>query len=166
MDETMEKIQDAFEDRFPSILFSWSFLDDKMNEVYAHEKTARNQLGLFSGLAIFIACLGLLGMISNKAVEKTKEIGIRKVMGAQLFQIAQMLLNTTMKQIGVATIVSIPVAYYLIDQYLERYSERITLTWWHFALPVLILVVIMFSTIASVLWKAARNNPVEALKYE
>ena len=164
--ETIEKIQEAFEDRFPGMLFSWSFLDDKMNEVYAYEKTARNQIGLFSGLAIFIACLGLLGMISNKVVEKTKEIGIRKVLGAQLHQIAQMLLNSTARQLIFATIVSIPVAYYLIGQYLERYSERITLTWWHFVSPVLILVGIMFSTIASVLWKAARNNPVDALKYE
>jgi putative ABC transport system permease protein len=65
-----------------------------------------------------------------------------------------------------ATIVGIPIAYYLTQLYLEKYSERISLQWWHFTLPILILVVIMFSTIASVLWKAARNNPVEALKCE
>jgi putative ABC transport system permease protein len=117
-------------------------------------------------LAIFIACLGLLGMISNKVVEKTKEIGIRKVMGAQLYQIAQILLSTTVKQIVIATIIGIPVAYYLTQQYLEKYSERIALQWWHFALPVVILVTIMFLTISSVLWKAAKNNPVDALKYE
>ena len=141
-------------------------MDDKMNEVYGHEKVARNQIVLFTGLALLIACLGLLGLISNKAVEKTKEIGIRKVLGARLDQIAAILLNTTIKQIVAATIIGIPVAYYLTELYLEKYSERITLQWWHFTLPVAILVVIMFSTIASILWKAAKSNPVEALKYE
>ena len=105
-------------------------------------------------------------MITNKVVEKTKEIGIRKVLGAELYQIAQILLNTTVKQVIIATVIGIPAAYYLTQQYLEKFSERITLQWWHYALPVMILVVIMFATIASVLWKAARSNPVEALKYE
>lgn len=165
-DETIASIQTLFEQQFPGNAFTWYFLDEHANQVYVNEKTARNQIVLFTGLAIFIACLGLLGMITNKAVEKTKEIGIRKVLGAELHQIAQILLNTTAKQIIIATVIGIPVAYYLTQQYLEKFSERITLQWWHFALPVLILVVIMFATIASVLWKAAKSNPVEALKYE
>ena len=141
-----------------------SFLDEKINEVYAGEKVARNQIILFTTLAVLIACLGLLGMISNKVVEKTKEIGIRKVLGAQLYNIAGMLLNTTLTQIAMATMIGIPVAYYLTQKYLEKYSERISLEWWHFVSPVLILIMIMFSTVASVLWKAASNNPVDALR--
>ncbi len=105
-------------------------------------------------------------MISNKIVERTKEIGIRKVLGAELHQIAQLLLNTTVKQLIIAAFIGIPVANYLTQQYLEKFTERIDLQWWHFALPVLILVVIMFLTISSALWKAAKNNPVEALKHE
>ena len=162
----INSIQSLYEQQFPGNVFKWSFLDSIVQQQYLSEKTARNQIILFTVLALIIACLGLLGMITNKAVAKTKEIGIRKVLGAQLYQIAQILLSTTTKQIVVAAIIGIPVAYYLTEQYLERYSERVTLQWWHFALPVLILVVIMFSTIASVLWKAAKNNPVEALKYE
>ena len=165
-EETIAAIEKLCRREFPSMVFSWSFLDDKINEVYAQEKIARNQIILFTTLAVIIACLGLLGMISNKVVEKTKEIGIRKVLGAQLYNIARVLLNSTVKQITVATTVSIPVAYYLTQQYLEKYSERISLQWWHFLLPVLILTLIMFSTVASLLWKAARNNPVEALRTE
>ncbi len=165
-EETIAAIEKHFKNDFPSMVFSWSFLDDKINEVYAQEKIARNQIILFTTLAVIIACLGLLGMITNKVVEKTKEIGIRKVLGARLYNIARVLLNSTVKQIAMATIVSIPLAYYLTQQYLEKYSERISLQWWHFALPVLILTLIMLSTVASVLWKAARNNPVEALKNE
>lgn len=165
-DETIRTIQDLFEQQFPGYPVNWYFLDDYINQVYVSEKASRNQIILFTSLAVFIACLGLLGMLSNKVVEKTKEIGIRKVLGAELHQIAQILLSTTVKQVILATVLGIPLAWYLTQQYLEKFSERITLQWWHFALPVLILVVIMFVTIASVLWKAARSNPVEALKYE
>ena len=127
---------------------------------------ARNQTALFSVLTIGIACLGLLGMLYNKVVERTKEIGIRKVLGAKLHQIAQLLLSTTVRQIAIGTAIGIPVAYYLTQQYLEKYTERISLQWWHFTLPLIILLSIMFLTIASVLWNAARSNPVEALKHE
>lgn len=121
---------------------------------------------IFHMLAIGIASLGMLGMISNKATEKIKEIGIRKVLGAELPQLAQVLLNTTIRQIMVAAIVGIPIAYYLTQQYLEKFTEHIELHWWHFALPVVILIVIMLSTVATVVLKAAKSNPVEALKYE
>ena len=120
----------------------------------------------FTILAIGIACLGLLGMISNSVVEKTKEIGVRKVLGAQVHQIGYVLLNTTIKQICVSTIVGLPIAYYLTQQYLQKFSEQIELQWWHFALPVTLLIGVMLSVIAGVVWKAAVSNPVEALKHE
>jgi len=165
-EETIQALQTLYEQQFPGNVFTWYFLNDELNQAYHNEKVARNQIVLFTALALFIACLGLLGMITNKAVEKTKEIGIRKVLGAELHQIAKILLDTTLKQVILATCIGIPVAYYLTQLYLEKFSEQISLQWWHFALPVVILVLIMFSTISSVLWKAARTNPVEALKYE
>lgn len=165
-EETITAIQALFEAQFPGNPFVWYFLDEYSNRIYSHEKTARNQIVLFTSLALLIACLGLLGMISNKVISKTKEIGIRKVLGAELHQIAHILVNTTVKQIAIAIVIGIPAAYYLTQQYLEKYSERISLQWWHFALPVAILILIMFATIASVLWKAARANPVDSLKYE
>jgi len=166
IEDAVGKIQKIYSDVFPANAFNWYFLDDHINRHYQSDKTTRNQLFLFTFLAIGIACLGLLGMISNKVVEKTKEIGIRKILGAELHQIAQIFLNTTFKQIIIAMAIGIPVAYYLTQQYLQKFSERIELQWWHFALPVLILILIMLATVASVLWKAAKSNPVEALKYE
>ncbi|MBX2944274.1 MAG: ABC transporter permease [Cyclobacteriaceae bacterium] len=164
--DLLRDVERAYTEIFPGNVFNWYFLDDHVNRHYRSEKIWRNQILFFTCLAIGIACLGMLGMISNKAAEKTKEIGIRKVLGAELYQVAQLLLSTTVRQILIATVIGIPIAYFLTHQYLEKYSERIALQWWHFTLPVLILVLIMFATIASVLWKAARSNPVEALKYE
>ena len=165
-ESTLAKVNKLYQVSFHGNLFSWTFLDDNVNRHYQNEKVANNQILLFTSIAIGIACLGLLGMISNKAVEKTKEIGIRKVLGARLHQIGRILLDTTIRQIVIAIIIGIPVAYYLSQQYLQKFSERIELQWWHYALPVVILLLIMLATVASVLWKAAKSNPVEALKYE
>lgn len=82
-----------------------------------------------------------------------------------MHQIAHVILNTTIKQVVFATVLGIPVAYYLVQQYLEKFSARISLQWRHFTIPVVLLLTLMFITIASVLWRAARNNPAEALKY-
>jgi len=144
----------------------WFFIDEKIRMQYANEQATKNQIAFFSILAVGIACLGLLGMISNKAVEKTKEIGIRKILGAGLFNIARLLLTTTTKQIIIANIIGIPLAYYLVSQYLQKFSERLSLQWWHYAIPVLLFMIIMLVTIASVLFKASRTNPTESLRYE
>jgi putative ABC transport system permease protein len=164
--ESLESLERHCRNQFPGMIFSWSFAIDRINSIYAQEKIDRNQIILFTSLAVLISCLGMLGMISYKATDKTKEIGIRKVLGARLHQIAHMLLNTSIRHVILATMIGIPVAYFLSDLYLQKYSERIHLQWWHFATPILMLVGIMFLSIVSVLWKAAKNNPVEALKCE
>ncbi|MBX7127469.1 MAG: ABC transporter permease [Cyclobacteriaceae bacterium] len=166
VEEQMAKIESVYKKVFPGSVANWYFLDDRINEAYNQEKISNNQIALFTVLAIGIACLGLLGMISNKVEEKTKEIGIRKVLGAGIRQIGSVLLQTTLRQVVAAVLLSMPVAYYLGGQYLEQYTERIELQWWHFAAPVILLLLILFTTISSVLWRAARSNPVEALKYE
>jgi putative ABC transport system permease protein len=155
-----------FKDTFPYDTFYWVFLDENVQKYYAVEKVARNQIAAFTVIAVAIACMGLLGLVSNKVAEKTKEIGIRKALGASLPNIAQLLLHATTRQIMVAVLISIPVAYLLVVKYLEKFSDRITLEWWHFAVPVIALVLIMSGTIAKVVLKAAKENPVEALKHE
>ena len=144
----------------------WNFLDEKLRMQYVDEHKTKNQLAFFSILAVGITCLGLLGMISNKVVEKTKEIGIRKVLGARMHQIAQLLLNTTVRQVLLANLIGIPLAYYFVQQYLLKFSERMEMQWWHYTIPALVLMMIMLATIASVLYKAGRTNPTESLRYE
>ena len=160
------RLEELYKATFPQDIFKWTFLDQNINRHYAQEQIARNQIMLFTLLAIGIACLGLLGTTTNKVIEKTKEIGIRKVLGAQMHQIARIILNTTARQVIIAIVIGIPLAYYLVQTYLERYSERFSFEWWHYALPVALLLLIMFVTIAGVLHKAARTNPVESLRSE
>lgn len=163
---SIPEIEERFKETFPGNPFVFYFQDDHINRHYNNERTSRNQIVFFTLLAIGIACLGLLGMISNKLAEKTKEIGVRKVLGAQIRHIAQVLMSSTVLQVIVANLIGVPVAFYLTQQYLERFSERIALHWWHYATPVAMLLLIMFLTIASVLFKAARTNPIESLRYE
>ncbi len=163
---TLHAVEQIYAELFPGNVFNWYALDDHINRHYQSEKTWRNQILFFTCLAISIACLGMFGMISNKVSEKTKEIGIRKVLGAGLYQIGELLLTTTAKQIAIATVVGIPIAFYLTQEYLEKFSERIELQWWHYVLPVALLIIIMSTTVASVLLKAARTNPVESLRSE
>ena len=161
----MADIEALFQKTFQEPM-KWAFLDEKVGMQYADERSTRNQLAFFSVLAVGITCLGLLGMISNKVIEKTKEIGIRKVLGARMDQIAALLLNTTVRQVVAANLIGIPLAYYLVQQYLTKFSERLEMSWWHYTIPALLLLIIMFATITSVLYKTAKSNPVEALKYE
>jgi putative ABC transport system permease protein len=164
--KTIPAIEQIFKELFPGNSFNLYFLDDHMNRHYSNEKILRNQILFFTMVAIGIACLGLLGMISAKVVEKTKEIGIRKVMGAGIFQILRILVRSTVNQVFIATAIGIPAAYYLVHQYLNRFSERIDLQWWHYAAPLIALMTILVLTISSVLWKAIRTNPIESLRYE
>ena len=165
-EESLAKIESAYHDSFSDPLFNWYFLDDVINGRYQQHILASNQITLFCFLAVSIACLGLLGMMMHKVNSKVKEIGVRKILGAQLHEIAQVLLNTSIKQIFVAAAIGIPIASYLTQEYLQRFSERLDLQWWHLILPVIILIAIMFSTIVTVIWKAAKSNPVDALRYE
>lgn len=165
-DKTISQINTVYEESFQGNLFNWYLLDQHINRHYQNDKIIRNQILLFTCLTIGIACLGLLGMVSYKAVEKNKEIGIRKILGAQLHQIAGILLNTTIRQISIAMVIGIPIAYYLVQLYKANFVAHIAVQWWHYLLPLVILMLILISSILVVVWKAARTNPVEALRYE
>ena len=159
-------IEKLYYQLFPGNIFNWYFLDENLNRLYGDQKIARNQITLFTLIAIAVACLGLLGMISNKVVERNKEMSIRRILGARYDQVVTLLLTSTGAQIGIALVVGLSVAWKFFQQYLEKYTDRIELQWWHFALPVLILMIIMLVTIAGVLWKVVKYNPVDSLRNE
>lgn len=165
-DKAIGAIEPLFKKFFPGNIFEWRFLDEQINNAYAYEKIARNQILMFTLLAIGIACLGLVAMMTQRIIEKTKEIGIRKILGAKSIHIGQILINTLLIQFLAAASFGIPLAYYLGNEYLQKYSERIPLIWWYYLLPLGLLLIILFTTIASMLWRAVRTNPVDSLRYE
>ena len=164
--ESIADVEREFHAIFPEDVFSWSFLDDNINSVYVNEQILRNQLVLFVLISIIIACMGFVGVITHKVILMTKEIGIRKILGAKMQHIAQNVLQPSGIQFGLGFLIGIPVAYYLGNIYVQKFTEQVELHWWNFALPVILFIFIMIGAVAVVVLRAARNNPVEALKCE
>ena len=165
-EQALSAINEKYRKLFPGNAFNWSFLDDNINSYYQNEKIARNQILLFSVLVIAISCLGLLGMTMQRILLRTKEIGVRKIMGARLHHIGSLLLSSTVKQMTAALIIGIPLAWYASQQYLQRFTDHIDIHWWNYLIPVLINCVIMLLTISLLLVKAASTNPVDSLRHE
>ncbi|MEJ1240595.1 ABC transporter permease [Chryseolinea sp. T2] len=166
VDRVMTEVVKLFDRTFPGNTFEWRFLDEQIAGVYGKEKVARNQILMFTIQAIGIACMGLVAMMTHRIFEMTKEVGIRKVLGASVFEIVRVLVQSTGAQFVIAAMFAIPLSWYLGNQYLQKYSERIQLSWWHYVVPIGILLVIMCSTIANMLHKTLRSNPVDSLKHE
>jgi putative ABC transport system permease protein len=160
------KVETIFRDIFPSLPFNGVFLDDWMETKYTSEKILRSQVTFFTMLAVGIACLGLLGMISNTIIDKTREIGIRKVLGAGSMNIVHVLVNASVLHVAIATVIALILGYFVSESYLERYLQRISITVFHFGIPVMILIVILGSTISVLVFRAITTNPVDALKHE
>ncbi len=150
----------------PEMPFSYKFLDDSFNEVYKNEKQTGIIALLFSSIAIFIACLGLFGLATFLIEQKTKEIGIRKVLGASMPSIFFMLSKEFLKWIVIANIVALPVAYYFMNKWLQDFAYRININIWVFVFAGGITIIIALVTISFKTLKAAGSNPVKSLRYE
>ncbi|NRF40831.1 ABC transporter permease [Pedobacter foliorum] len=141
-----------------------------VNDLYAVKLQGERVLGilsnLFGGLAIFISCLGLFGLAAYSAEQRTKEFGVRKVLGASVASIMQLLSVSFMKMILVAMIIGVPVAYYLMNKWLGHFDFRTTISWWIIVMAISGTTVIAFLTVSFQAYKAAKANPVDALKYE
>ena len=143
-----------------------SFIDQDLAHLYESEERASKVATVFSGLAIFIACLGLFGLASFVTEQRKKEIGIRKVMGATVFELINMLSKEFTKWILIANIIAWPVAYYIMNNWLNTFAYRINITLWVFILSGIIALLIALLTVSSHAVKAATTNPVESLRYE
>ncbi len=146
--------------------FTYAILDDVYNETYLPEQKMGSILNIFAILTIFVACLGLFGLVTYTAEQRFKEIGIRKVLGSSVTGIVTLLSKDFLKLIFVSFIIAFPLGYYLMDQWLRDFAYRITIDWWIYALTGLITMGIAFITISFKSIKAATVNPVESLKNE
>jgi len=159
-------IQEIWKELAPAVPFEYSFLDDDFQKQYETETRLSLVFGLFSGLAILIACLGLFGLATFVTARRTKEIGIRKVLGASVAGITGLLVRDFLKLVFVAIVIASPVAWYFMDKWLADFAYRIELQWWMFGLAGLAAVAIAFLTVSFQSVRAALANPVRSLRSE
>ena len=163
---TLAFIRNKIKERAPSAPFEYYFLEEDIGEMYRSEQIMSRMITHFSFLAIFIACLGLLGLTSYSIVQRTREIGIRKVLGASTSTIVVLLTKQFTKWVLVANIIAWPIAYYAMSRLLQFYAYRISLGIWIFLLAAVLAFVIAVLTISFQALRAALANPADALRYE
>ncbi|MBN8851765.1 MAG: ABC transporter permease [Sphingobacteriales bacterium 50-39] len=159
-------VKQQYANFFPSNPFDYFFLDDHYAEQYRSDEQFGQIFGLFAGLAIFVSCLGLLGLASFVTNQRTKEIGIRKIVGAGVGNILLLLTKDFLKPVLLAFLIATPLAWYILGKWLENYAFRITLTPWMFVLPLAIILVVALLTTATQTLRAATANPVKNLRTE
>lgn len=150
----------------PDYPFEYSFLDEGFDRLYKTESKQQSVLSVFSVIAIFIACLGLFGLASYTALKRTKEIGVRKVLGSSVRNICFLLSKDLLKPVLIGTLIAMPVGYYAMTKWLEGFAYRINFQWWMFALAVLTAIMIALLTVGLEALKAALANPIKSLRME
>lgn len=163
---TVKQINDASTDLSTGFPVNFEFLDTSVAKMYKAEVQFRRIFFFFSVIAIFICCLGILGLSILASQQKVKEIGIRKVNGAKISEILAMLNKDFVKWIILAFVIATPTAYYAMNKWLENFAYKTDMSWWVFALSGGITLVIALLTVSWQSWRAANRNPVEALRYE
>lgn len=166
VEQTLEQLSLAYKKIYPDETLDYSFVDDTINKFYESEKRIAKLSSIATGLTIFISCLGLLGLASFTATQRTKEIGIRKVLGATVNHIVYLLSKEFLILVLVAFVIAAPISWYASDFWLKDFAYRIPLGWSVFALAGGISVLIAFFTVSFKALKAALTNPVDSLRYE
>lgn len=163
---TINSVKQQWKSFFPGNPFDYFFLDDHFDEQYKADRQFGQTFGLFAGLAIFVSCLGLLGLAAFVTNQRTKEIGIRKIIGADLPGILLLLTKDFIRPVIISFLIATPLTYYLLQKWLDNYAFKITITPWMFILPVLLILVIALLTITTQTLKAASANPAKSLRTE
>ena len=164
--KTLAQIKNTYTAIYPDDEFSYEFVDETVAKFYTAEKNIEKLLTWATGLAIFISCLGLLGLVIFITNQRTKEIGIRKVIGATVTQIVFLLSKDFIKLVGLAILIALPFSWWGSHKWLESFAYRTDLSWWVFAAGGVILLVIALMILCLRTLLAARANPVESLRSE
>ncbi|UJH69166.1 ABC transporter permease [Allomuricauda sp. SCSIO 65647] len=164
--QNLAVIERVFKENFPAIPFQYDFVDDEYAEKFAAEQRIGTLSGIFTALAILISCLGLFGLTSFVAEQRTKEIGVRKVLGATVFNVWNMLSKDFLKLVIISCFIAVPIAYYIMNGWLQEYPYRVILKWWIFVLAMLGALGITVLTVSFQAIRAAKQNPVKSLRTE
>jgi putative ABC transport system permease protein len=146
--------------------FAYSFLDAAIAQMYESDMRWQRAMRAASFFAILIACMGLFGLSAITAVNRTKEIGIRKILGASVRDLVAMLASGFAAMVGVSIVIAIPLAWWLMNRWLEDFAYRIEISWWMFVVVGFVALLVALVTMSFQVLRAARANPVEALRSE
>lgn len=166
MQGTVAALQKIWEKHFPADPYNFHFLDELFDRQYRADMSFGKVFGAFAFLAVLIACFGLLGLSAYNVVQRTKEIGVRKVLGASVISIAALLSKDFVKLVLAANVVAWPIAYFAMSRWLQDFAYRVNIGWWVFALAGGTALFIALLTVSLQAIRAALANPVEALRYE
>ncbi|SNR55609.1 ABC-type antimicrobial peptide transport system, permease component [Maribacter sedimenticola] len=164
--QNIATIERVFKEHFPDIPFEYDFVDSEYGEKFASEERIGTLSGVFTALAILISCLGLFGLTSFVAEQRKKEIGVRKVLGASIFNVWNMLSKDFLKLVVISCFIAVPIAYFIMNGWLQEYPYRVILKWWIFALAMMGAMLVTIATVSFQAIKAARANPVKSLRTE
>lgn len=164
--ESLVRFENEWKALFPGNPFIHFFLDDHYNQQYQADQQFGTIFGIFSTLAIFIACLGLFGLSSLTVIQRTKEIGVRKVLGASVSGILTLISRDYILLMSIAIALAVPLAWWIMSSWLEAFANRIPLAWWIFVVPSAIVVMIALLTVSIHTIRAAKANPAKSLRYE
>ena len=162
----LAQMETIWKKNYPSIPFEYSFLDAEVQKMYESEITLSRIINSFTGIAIFISCLGLFGLATFSAENRKKEIGIRKVLGAKVSGIATLLSKDFVVLVFIAILVATPIAWWVMNKWLQSFSYRVDIKWWMFAMAGIIAAIIALVTVSFQAIKAAIANPVKSLRTE
>jgi len=163
---TMKNVEQIWKNTFPESVYNESFLNEEINNYYQGEKIMGTLFKVFAGVIIFISFIGLFGLISFVATQRTKEVAIRKVLGASTIELVKMLNGSFLVMVFIANLVAWPLAYLFVSKWLSGFAYRIDISIWPFALAMVISMAITLVTVSIRSYKASVANTIDALKYE
>jgi putative ABC transport system permease protein len=166
LSSTMQSIKKIWDSTYPNFIYKYTFLDDKINDFYKNEATLSVLYSIFAGIAIFISCLGLYGLVSFMTIQRTKEVGIRKVLGASAGNIIYLFSREFTTMIMIAFILAAPIAYYIMQNWLDKFAYRINLGFGIFLATILASLLVAWLAVGYHAIRAANANPVKSLRYE
>jgi putative ABC transport system permease protein len=162
----IERLKKIYKASAPDFPFEYDFLDERFDQLYKSEIKQESLLSIFSIIAICIACLGLFGLASYTAIKRTKEIGVRKVLGSSVENIVLLLSKDLLKPVLLGTIIAIPAGYFITQKWLQGFAYKVSIHWWLFAMAAIIAMLIALITVSVQAIKAALANPVKSLRTE
>jgi hypothetical protein len=163
---SIAEVEKAFRNYFPEEDFDYAFVDESIAKFYKSEQDVSHLLQWATGLAVFISCMGLLGLVMFTTNQRVKEIGIRKVLGASVGHIVSILSRDFLRLVLFASLIAIPLSWWAMNKWLEDFAYKTDLSWWVFALSTLIMMGIAVITLSIQIVRAANANPVESLRSE